>query len=50
MQNEYLIDLRYSGNQFAIAIVEVETVVIRWFDFDVLLHDLKLWDEIERSW
>jgi len=29
-------------------IVEVETVVIHWFDFDILLPELRLWDEIER--
>jgi hypothetical protein len=29
------------------AIVEVETLVIHRFNFDVLVHDLRLWDAIE---
>jgi hypothetical protein len=37
-----------SGNQLAMAIVEMETVVIHRFDFDILVHDLGLRDEIER--
>jgi hypothetical protein len=40
--NESHINLRCSGNQLAVAIVEVETVVSYWFDFDVLVHDLRL--------
>ena len=31
------------------AIVEVETVVIPRFDFDILVDDLRLWDEIKRT-
>jgi len=47
IQNEQPIDLRCSGNQLAMAIVEVETVVIHQFNIDVLVHELRLWDEIE---
>jgi hypothetical protein len=42
IQNEESVDLRCSGNQLAVAIVEVETVVIHRLDFDVLVHDLRL--------
>jgi len=49
IQNESPINLMCSGNQFAMAIVEVETVVIHRFNFDVLVHDPKRWDEIESS-
>jgi hypothetical protein len=42
IQNEEPIDLRCSANQLAIAIVEVETVVIHRFNFDILVHDLRL--------
>jgi hypothetical protein len=42
MQNEEPIDLRCSGYELAITIVEVETVGIHWFDFDVLVHELRL--------
>jgi len=45
IQNEEPIELRYSGNQFAMAIVAVETLVIHRFDFQVLVHDLRLGDE-----
>jgi len=31
-------------------IVEVEALVIHRFDFDILLHDLNLWDGIDGSW
>jgi len=50
VQNELPIDLRCSGNQLAMAIEPVETVVIHRFNFDILVHDLRLWDEIERPW
>jgi hypothetical protein len=40
IQNESRIDLRCSGNQLAMVIVKVETVLIHQFDFDVLVHDL----------
>jgi len=36
MPNEEPIDLRCSCNQLAMVIVEVETVVIHRFDFDIL--------------
>jgi hypothetical protein len=42
IQNEEPIDLRCSGNHFAMATIEVKTVVIHRFDFDVLVHDLRL--------
>jgi hypothetical protein len=42
IQNESRIDLRCSGNQLAMVIVKVETVLIHQFDFDVLVHDLRL--------
>jgi len=38
-----------SGNHPVIAIVEVETILIDWLDFDALLNDLRWLDEIERS-
>ena len=49
IQNEQPINQRCSVNQRAMAIVEVETVVIYRFDFDVLVHYLRLWDETEQS-
>jgi len=39
---ELPIDMRWSGNEHAMAIVEIEIVVIHQFDFDVLVVDLKL--------
>jgi hypothetical protein len=42
LQNEDSIDLRCSGNQLAMAMVKVETIVIHWFDFDILVHDLRI--------
>jgi hypothetical protein len=42
MQNEEPIDLMCSGNQLAMSIGEVETVGIHRFNFDILVHDLRL--------
>ena len=32
------------------ALVEIETVVIHQFHVNIFIHDLSLWDEIERFW
>jgi len=42
IQNKEPIELRCSGNQRVMAIVGVETIVIHQFDFDILVHDLRL--------
>jgi hypothetical protein len=42
IQSPVPIHLRCSGNHVALAILEVETIVIYRFDFDVLVHDLRL--------
>jgi len=42
IQNEQPINLMCSGNEIAMAIDEVETVVIHRLDSDVLVHDLRL--------
>jgi hypothetical protein len=42
MQNKESIDLGCSGNQLAMPIIEIETIVMDWFDFDVLVLDLRL--------
>jgi len=41
IQNEEPIHLRCSGNQLGMAMVQVETVVIHRFDFDILVQDLR---------
>lgn len=45
IQNEESIHPRCSGSQLGLAILQVETIVIHWFHFDVLAHHLKLCDE-----
>jgi hypothetical protein len=47
IQNTKPINLRCSGNPQAKAIAEVETVVIHRFDFDVVVYDLELGNEME---
>jgi hypothetical protein len=48
IQNKEPINLRSSGHQLVMAIVEIEPVVIHRFDFDILVNDLRLRDEFER--
>jgi hypothetical protein len=42
IQAQQPVNLKCSGNQLAMVILEGETVVIHQFDFDVLVHDLRL--------
>jgi len=42
VQREYPIDLKCSGNHSATVIVEVDTILIHKFDYNVLLRDVRL--------
>jgi len=48
ISNIYLINLRWRGNWFDMAILGIDTVVIHLFDCDIIVGELGMWDKVER--